>query len=201
MEVDSVKYDDLISEGAEETSAAVKARVEAARAVQRERFKDEGVRNNANMGERQIKKYCRLDAECERTLREAFERLHLSARARTRIIKVARTIGRPRLLLRNTKKTHTRGGVIPQLRRRRTMTGYDENELDAITLDSFTELTYKAKLQVTDNFRYSSPRKKHEEFLIKTLGAGVYNKIRERFFSREYRAGILNGLNGGRSAA
>ncbi len=74
------------------------------------------------------------------------------------------------------------------------MTGYDENELDAITLDSFTELTYKAKLQVTDNFRYSSPRKKHEEFLIKTLGAGVYNKIRERFFSREYRAGILNGL-------
>ena len=46
------------------------------------------------------------------------------------------------------------------------MTGYDENELDAITLDSFTELTYKAKLQVTDNFRYSSPRKKHEEFLI-----------------------------------
>ena len=50
------------------------------------------MRNNANMGERQIKKYCRLDAECERTLREAFERLHLSARARTRIIKVARTI-------------------------------------------------------------------------------------------------------------
>ena len=92
VEVDSVKYDDLISEGAEETSAAVKARVEAARAVQRERFKDDGVRNNANMGERQIKKYCRLDAECERTLREAFERLHLSARARTRIIKVARTI-------------------------------------------------------------------------------------------------------------
>ena len=73
------------------------------------------------------------------------------------------------------------------------MTGYDENELDAITLDSFTELTYKAKLQVTDNFRYSSPRKKHEEFLIKTRGAGVYTKIRERFLSREYRTGILNG--------
>ena len=92
VEVDSVKYDDLISDGAEESSAAVKARVEAARAVQRERFAGEGVRNNANMGERQIKKYCRLSAECEGVLRNAFESLHLSARARSRIIKVARTI-------------------------------------------------------------------------------------------------------------
>ena len=92
VEVDSVKYDDLISEGAEEPSAQVKARVEAARAVQRERFCGEGVRTNANMGERQIKKYCRLSAECEDVLRRAFESLHLSARARSRIIKVARTI-------------------------------------------------------------------------------------------------------------
>ena len=92
VEVDSVKYDDLISEGAEETSEQVKARVEAARAVQRERFCGEGVRTNANMGERQIKKYCRLSAECEDVLRRAFESLHLSARARSRIIKVARTI-------------------------------------------------------------------------------------------------------------
>ena len=44
------------------------------------------------MGERQIKKYCALSAECENVLRSAFEALHLSARARTRIIKVARTI-------------------------------------------------------------------------------------------------------------
>ena len=92
VEVDSVKYDDLISDGAEETSAQVKARVEAARSVQRERFSDDGMRCNADMGERQLKKYCRLSRECERVLREAFERLHLSARARSRIIKVARTI-------------------------------------------------------------------------------------------------------------
>ena len=50
------------------------------------------MRCNADMGERQLKKYCRLSRECERVLREAFERLHLSARARSRIIKVARTI-------------------------------------------------------------------------------------------------------------
>lgn len=92
VEVDSVKYDDLISDGAEETSAQVKARVEAARAVQRERFAEDGIRCNASMGERQLKKYCRLSRECEQVLRSAFENLHLSVRARSRIIKVARTI-------------------------------------------------------------------------------------------------------------
>lgn len=92
VEVDSVKYDDLISEGVEESSAQVKSRVEAARAVQRERFLNEGIRANANMGERQLKKYCRLSPSCEAILKQAFESLHLSARARSRIIKVARTI-------------------------------------------------------------------------------------------------------------
>lgn len=94
VEVDGVKYEDLTGESHEEPSAAVKERVEMARAIQRERFKDEGaaVKVNASMGERQIKKYCRLTAECEGVLRSAFEALHLSARARTRIIKVARTI-------------------------------------------------------------------------------------------------------------
>ena len=87
-----MKYDDLISDGAEETSAQVKARVEAARAVQRERFSEDDIRCNASMGERQLKKYCRLSRECEQVLRSAFENLHLSVRARSRIIKVARTI-------------------------------------------------------------------------------------------------------------
>ena len=44
------------------------------------------------MGERQIKEYCALDKECEYILKSAFEKLDLSARARSRIIKVARTI-------------------------------------------------------------------------------------------------------------
>ena len=44
------------------------------------------------MGERETREYCRLDAECENALREAFDSLHLSARARSRILKVARTI-------------------------------------------------------------------------------------------------------------
>ena len=93
VEVDSVKYDDLVSTRAEESSAAVRARVEKARAVQRARFEGrEGVLTNADMGERELRDFCPLSRECSDILRLSFERLHLSARARSRIIKVARTI-------------------------------------------------------------------------------------------------------------
>ena len=44
------------------------------------------------MGEKQLKKYCRLSRECDEVLQQAYEALHLSARGRARIIKVARTI-------------------------------------------------------------------------------------------------------------
>ncbi len=93
VEVDSVKYEELAGDTEGEKSSEVKARVERARAIQRERFiGEEGVTVNADMGEAQLKKYCRLTPDCEKILRAAFERLNLSARARSRIIKVARTI-------------------------------------------------------------------------------------------------------------
>ncbi|MBE7087906.1 MAG: ATP-binding protein [Clostridiales bacterium] len=92
VEVDNVKYDDLISEDREESSAEIKARVEMARKIQRVRFADDGITTNSNMGERLLKKYCKLSAQCEEIIRQAFETLNLSVRARARIIKVARTI-------------------------------------------------------------------------------------------------------------
>ncbi len=92
VEVDGVDYDDLISEAKEETSAEVKVRADGARRIQRERFSNSGVKTNAEMGEKETREYCKLDKACEDTLREAFEALHLSARARSRILKVARTI-------------------------------------------------------------------------------------------------------------
>lgn len=92
VEVDGVEYDDLVSEAQEEPSAAVKERADAARKIQRARFADSGVSVNAEMGEKQTREYCRLSRECEDVLREAFDRLRLSARARSRILKVARTI-------------------------------------------------------------------------------------------------------------
>ena len=92
VEVDAVAYGDLSSAAAGESSAAVKARVEEARAVQRERFAGAGVRVNADMGERELRAFCPLSARCDDILRLSFEKLKLSARARSRIIKVARTI-------------------------------------------------------------------------------------------------------------
>jgi magnesium chelatase family protein len=92
VEVDSVKYEDLASDEPEECSADIKKRVEMARAIQRERFLSDGITVNANMGEKQIKKYCKLSKESEEILKNAFDSLSLSARARSRIIKVARTI-------------------------------------------------------------------------------------------------------------
>ena len=92
VEVDSVKYEQLAGGGEEESSACVKKRVERARAIQRERFAGTGIRVNADMGERELRTFCPLTPECERILRLSFERLKLSARARSRIIKVARTI-------------------------------------------------------------------------------------------------------------
>ncbi len=92
VEVDGVEYDDLVSKGKEESSAEVKARTDKARTIQRERFAGSKVSSNAEMGEKEMQTYCALDTECENILRDAFERLHLSARARARILKVARTI-------------------------------------------------------------------------------------------------------------
>ena len=92
VEVDGVEYDDLVSEEIGEPSAVVKERADAARKIQRMRFEGSKVNSNAEMGEKESREYCRLDKECEDVLREAFDRLHLSARARSRILKVARTI-------------------------------------------------------------------------------------------------------------
>ena len=93
VEVDAVEYSDLISEQQEESSLVVKKRVNRTRMIQKERFKnDPHVNTNSDMGEKQIKRYCNLSEECESILQSAFESMRLSARARSRIIKVARTI-------------------------------------------------------------------------------------------------------------
>ncbi len=92
VNVDSVDYQDLVSEKLEESSESVKKRVDFARKIQRERFNKENININAEMGEKQLKNYCKLSKECEDIIKKSFEALDLSARARSRIIKVARTI-------------------------------------------------------------------------------------------------------------
>ncbi len=92
VEVDSIAYDELSSREKRESSAEVKERVDLARRIQRSRFEGSGVGVNAEMGERELEAFCPLGDESDKILRAAFEKMQLSARARSRIIKVARTI-------------------------------------------------------------------------------------------------------------
>ncbi len=92
INVGNVEYSDLISKEGGESSKSVRERVNRARALQRERFCGDNIHTNAEMGEKHILKYCALSAECEGLLKNYYEAFNLSARARSRIIKVARTI-------------------------------------------------------------------------------------------------------------
>lgn len=75
-----------------ESSSVVAARVAAAREIQRRRFAGESIFSNAEMGNKQVERFCKLDAECNELLVALMEKMGLSMRAYFRIIKVARTI-------------------------------------------------------------------------------------------------------------
>jgi magnesium chelatase family protein len=93
IEVPAVKFKDLASEPSGEQSDTIRARVNRARKVQLERFKDESnMYCNAHMESRDIQNFCPVDEESRGLLRLAITKLGLSARAYDRIIKVARTI-------------------------------------------------------------------------------------------------------------
>lgn len=97
VEVPRIKYQDLSAAGIEgksgnETSAEIKSRVEIARLVQKQRLDGSGIFTNSQMGNREIRRYCRLEGRAVDLIKQAFDRLRLSARAYSRIIKVARTI-------------------------------------------------------------------------------------------------------------
>ena len=92
VEVDNVSYSDLKSENKEESSSSIKERVDRAREIQIKRFKNSKNFCNAKMSVPQTKKYCLLNEAGEALLRNAFEKLKLSARAHDRLLRVARTI-------------------------------------------------------------------------------------------------------------
>jgi len=92
IEVPAVKYRELSDRSEGESSAAIAERVERARDIQLARFRGTRVHSNSQMTPRQIRKYCEPDAAGHRLLELVTERLGFSARAYTRILKVARTI-------------------------------------------------------------------------------------------------------------
>jgi magnesium chelatase family protein len=92
IEVPAVKYRDLASREAGESSREMKKRIDAARKNQLNRFKGLKIYCNAQMTNRHIKKFCQIDEASQKLLELAIDKFGLSARAYTRILKVSRTI-------------------------------------------------------------------------------------------------------------
>lgn len=93
VEILPVDFDELTSAKAGEPSAEIRKRVVAARRIQAERFAGErGVYCNAQMSQRLLERYARLDDACMTIVKNTMKRFDMSARAYSRILKVARTI-------------------------------------------------------------------------------------------------------------
>lgn len=92
VEVPPVPFEELRSKEQSESSAAIKRRVDAARAIQHERFKGSKTTCNAKINAAEFERFCLIDKEAEQTLKQAFEALGLTARAYDRVLKVSRTI-------------------------------------------------------------------------------------------------------------
>jgi magnesium chelatase family protein len=92
IEVPAVKYKDLTASDSGEPSKVLKERINRARGIQSDRFRGLKIHCNAQMTNRHIKRFCSIDDSSQRLLEMAIDKLGLSARAYTRILKVARTI-------------------------------------------------------------------------------------------------------------
>jgi magnesium chelatase family protein len=92
VEVPALRYQDLASRDAGESSEVIRKRVNDARAIQLTRFQKRNIHANAHMGARDIKRFCMLKEDAEKLLETAINRLGLSARAYSRVLKLGRTI-------------------------------------------------------------------------------------------------------------
>ena len=92
LEVVPVNFEDLHTTREEESSETIQKRVMAAREIQRKRFEGSSTIHNGAMTAAELQKYCILDSRSTAFLEQAFQKLGLSARAHSRILKVARTI-------------------------------------------------------------------------------------------------------------
>lgn len=91
-EVPRVEIDKLTSRNQGEASALIRERVLVARNRQQRRYLKHGIATNAELRSALLHEYCELDPEGLTLMKQAVDRLHLSARAYTRVLKVARTI-------------------------------------------------------------------------------------------------------------
>ena len=92
VNVRNISYEKISSKSKSESSEKIRERVNKARKIQIERYKNLKIFSNAELNSEQIEKYCYIDEKCKKILQEAFENLGLSARGYNKILKVARTI-------------------------------------------------------------------------------------------------------------
>ena len=92
VEVPAVNYRELSAENGGEISETVRQRVNAAREIQKKRFARSKARCNAEMSSKQTRTHCKVDDAGHALLQRCVDRLGMSARAHSRILKVARTI-------------------------------------------------------------------------------------------------------------
>jgi magnesium chelatase family protein len=92
VEVPTLRYQELASKDPGESSAAIRQRVNAARTLQLQRFHKRAIHANGQMGSKDIKRHCVINDDAEKLLETAINRLGLSARAYSRVLKVGRTI-------------------------------------------------------------------------------------------------------------
>ncbi len=92
VEVPAVHFEELRARAEAEPSKAIKARVDAARKVQNDRFAGKNGMCNARMGPEEMRRFCNLSEECAALMKQAFDAMGLTARSFDRILRVARTI-------------------------------------------------------------------------------------------------------------
>ncbi|MDD7363856.1 MAG: YifB family Mg chelatase-like AAA ATPase [Peptoniphilus sp.] len=92
VEVRPVSYDEMKTHERGETSEVVRGRVEKARAFQAERFKDTGIKTNADIPDNLVERYCRLSPQSQKLLDLAYKKYKFSGRSIHKILKVARTV-------------------------------------------------------------------------------------------------------------
>ena len=92
VEVPTLRYQELASKDAGEPSSEIRQRVNTARVIQLERFDKRPIHANTQMGARDLKRHCAVNSDAEKLLEHAINKLGLSARAYSRVLKVSRTI-------------------------------------------------------------------------------------------------------------
>lgn len=90
--VNSLSYKELIDNRKNESSKSIRKRVENARSFQKKRFEKENIYCNAEMNQKQINMYCKLDNKSSKLIEKVYDKYRLSNRAYSRILKVSRTI-------------------------------------------------------------------------------------------------------------